>query len=149
MNLKFKRAIEEEELLKDIIEKLGWNYINSEQIRCVFSENSSSRAVGRIWSTPRIFGFAFGSKPCYVVELIKNKYEKLSNKDKVKVLIHELMHIPKTFSGALSPHNKMGKTLVCNRLDTMYNKYYQLLNQEEKEKLFGNENIITRIMNRF
>lgn len=117
------RAFGEEDLVKDIVSKLNWEYINTDQVHCVFSQNSKSRALARIWSTPRIFSFAFGTKPLYVIELLHSKYLKLNDSDKIKVLIHELLHIPKTFSGALSPHVKMGKTLNCRTLDHLYKEY--------------------------
>ncbi|MBN1923555.1 MAG: metallopeptidase [Nanoarchaeota archaeon] len=133
-NLKFKRAFEEEEIIKDIVSKLGWDYINSEQVRCVYSEKSTSRALARIWSTPRIFSYAFGTKPLYVIELLKHKFHKLSEEEKIKVLIHELLHIPKTFSGALTPHVKMGKTIACKSLDKLFHQYVQQLSEEERTK---------------
>jgi len=137
MNLKFQRALGEEEILKDIIEKLGWNYLNTEQIRCVYSKNTStSRVLGRIWSTPRIFSEVFETKPLYVIELIDKRYSKLSEKDKIKVLIHELLHIPKTFSGALSPHNKMAKTLNCKTVDALFDEYLKRSGRELKEETF-------------
>ncbi len=123
MNLKFKPAVEEELIIKDIVKNLGWDYIKTDQIRCVFSKNSKSNAIGRIWSTPRILSFAFGIKPLYVIELIEERYKRLSEEEKIKVLIHELLHIPKTFSGALSPHTKMGKTLNSKALDRYYREY--------------------------
>jgi predicted metallopeptidase len=135
MNLKFKRAYEEEALVKDIVEKFNWNYLNTEQIRCVFSKNSSARRVlGRIWSTPRIFSEVFETKPLYVIELLENRYTRLSERDKIKVLIHELLHIPKTFSGALSPHTKMAKTLNCTTVDSLFNEYMRLSGKEIKEE---------------
>jgi len=137
MNLKFERALAEEELIKDIVEKLGWNYLNTDQIRCVFSKNTStSRVLGRIWSTPRIFSEVFETKPLYVIELIEKRYSKLSNKDKTKVLIHELLHIPKTFSGALSPHKNMAKTLECRTVDALLKEYFTRAGIEYKEESF-------------
>ncbi|MDD5054569.1 MAG: putative metallopeptidase [Candidatus Nanoarchaeia archaeon] len=141
MNLKFQRAMKEEEIVKDIVDKLGWNYLNTEQIRCVYSKNtSSSRILGRIWSTPKIFSEVFETKPLYVIELIEKRYIKLSEKDKIKVLIHELLHIPKTFSGALSPHKGMAKTLNCQTVDALLREYYEKSGIHEKsfsEKFMG------------
>ena len=145
MNLKFRRAFNEEELVKQIVGKLGWDYINSEQVRCVFSHNSTSRALARIWSTPRIFGYAFGTKPHYVIELLEHKYAQLSEEDKIKVLIHELLHIPKTFSGALSPHIKMAKTLNCRTVDGLFKQYFATLNDEEKQN-FKPKSLFDRII---
>ncbi|PIU63660.1 metallopeptidase [archaeon CG_4_10_14_0_2_um_filter_Archaea_38_6] len=126
MKLNFERAFAEELVIKDIISKLGWGYINSEQVRCVFSKKSQSRRViARIWSTPRIFSFAYGTKPLYAIELLKNRYEKLDERDKIKVLIHELLHIPKTFSGALKPHFEMQKTLNCGTVENYYKDYME------------------------
>lgn len=122
--LKFKRAFAEELIIKDVVNKLGLDYINSEQVRCVFSQKSSTRrTLARIWSTPRIFSYAFGTKPYYVIELIEKAYNKLNERERMKVLIHELMHIPKTFSGALKPHVNMKKTLNCKTIEELYNKY--------------------------
>ncbi|MDD4353321.1 MAG: putative metallopeptidase [Candidatus Nanoarchaeia archaeon] len=143
MNLKFQRAIVEEAIMKDIVEKLGWNYLNTDQIRCVFSKNTStSRVIGRIWSTPRIFSEVFETKPMYVIELIDKRYSNLSDKDKVKVIIHELLHIPKTFSGALSPHKNMAKTLNCKTVDALLKEYYLRSGKELKE-----ESIVEKFVN--
>ncbi len=137
MNLKLKRAYEEEGLVKDIVEKFNWNYLNTEQIRCVFSKNSSAkRVLGRIWSTPKIFSEVFETKPLYIIELLENRYTRLSEKDKIKVLIHELLHIPKTFSGALSPHTKMAKTLNCKTVDSLFDEYMKLSGKEIKSEGF-------------
>jgi predicted metallopeptidase len=99
MNLKFKRALVEEELLKYIIKKLNLNYINTEQIRCLHSYNSSSKSNSRISGSQKIFSDVFKIKPSYVVELLQPKFEKLNHEQKLKQLIIVLAHIPKTFSG--------------------------------------------------
>ena len=127
MNLVFERAFGVEQEVEELVRVLGWDYIIPGQVRCVYSCHSSSRAIARIWSTPRIFSFAFGTNPLYVIELIKRKYDSLSFDDKKKVLIHELMHIPKTFSGALKPHVNMKKHL-CKTVDNEYSRYLSLKN---------------------
>lgn len=124
MRLEFIPACEENELINEIINKLGFDYIKKEQVKCVYSKNSSSRKViARIWSTPRIITFAYKIKPLYVIELLKHKFKQLNKEDKIKVLIHELLHIPKTFSGALKPHIGRSKTLECELVEEYYNKY--------------------------
>ena len=133
MNLKYTPALTEESIIKDIIQKLSLNHINSNQVRCVFSEKSTSkRIIARLHPTQKIISFAFGTKPLYIIELISENFKKLNEKDKIKTLIHELMHIPETFSGAPRHHKglgkrgfngRMGKTLNCKTIDAYYNQY--------------------------
>lgn len=99
MNLKFERALKEDELIKKIIDKLGWNYLNTTQIKCVKSYNSVSRKKSRVFGTQKIFTDVFKITPGYVIELIEPNFSKLSEEDKVKELVLKLMFIPKTFSG--------------------------------------------------
>lgn len=75
-------------------------------ITAVRGYGSTSRAVARIWSLPRVWQLALKIKPQYVIEVIAERFDKMSLEEKNKTLIHELMHIPKTFSGALVPHKK-------------------------------------------
>lgn len=52
----------------------------------------------------RLFKEVAGLEPHYIIEVNAKRFDKLSERDKIKTLIHELMHIPKTFSGALLSH---------------------------------------------
>lgn len=90
--------------IKSLIENLNLDYLNPRRIFCFRSFGSVSRARARIYGLPRIFLIALGCEPGYCIEVISEKFDKLSEKDKRLTLIHELMHIPKNFSGALVPH---------------------------------------------
>lgn len=75
-------------------------------IKAVRSFGSSSKAIARIWGLPRVWQIVLDLKPQYVVEIISEKFDKMSVDQQNRVLIHELAHIPKTFSGALIPHTR-------------------------------------------
>lgn len=89
-----------------LTKKLSLNYISPKRVFCFRSYGSKSRVYARIWSLPRIWQKALKEKPGYCLEVISEKFEKLSKNNQNKTLIHELLHIPKNFSGSLLPHRR-------------------------------------------
>jgi len=87
-----------------LVKNLGLGYINPRNLICFRSTGSSSRARARIWSFPKIWQIALNLEPHYCIEVVSRHFDNLSLKDQERVLIHELLHIPKNFSGALVPH---------------------------------------------
>ena len=55
----------------------------------------------------------------------------LSEREKDKILIHELLHIPKTFSGALVPHTCFNKRIDDRRVNKLYNQYISRLTEAQ------------------
>ncbi len=107
-----------------ILSNLDLSFIHSSDIFCVSSLGSKSRAIARIYGFPRVFQLALNRKPIYVIEVISERFDKLSQENKDRVLIHELMHIPKTFSGALVPHKCFGKRRICDKtVEVLYQKF--------------------------
>lgn len=90
--------------IEEITRKLSFSHVNRERIICFESHGSTSKANARIWSLPRPWQLALNIKPHYIIEVLGERFNKLSRKDQKKILIHELLHIPKNFSGALRPH---------------------------------------------
>ena len=90
--------------LKTITKKLALKHIDPHRLVCFRSHGSTSRARARIWSLPRVWQLGLKLKPHYVIEVISHYFDELSVDDQTRVLIHELMHIPKNFSGALLSH---------------------------------------------
>ncbi len=107
-----------------IIKKLGFPHIIAKRIVCFKSHGSKSRAYARIWSLPTIWQKALQVPAHYCIEVLAEKFDKLSHENQTKVLIHELMHIPKTFSGALLPHRGRGKVKINNKtVEVLYKQY--------------------------
>ncbi|BBD71760.1 hypothetical protein HS1genome_0149 [Sulfodiicoccus acidiphilus] len=104
------------ERVREIIGQLGLTYIESERVTVVRSIGSRGKAVARIWSVPRAVLVGFDLRPLYVIEIINEKFEKLTGEERTKVLIHELLHIPKSFGGGLRQHGRLVNEREVERL---------------------------------
>src|ERR1700682_5696363 len=69
------------------------------------SYNSESNAIARIWGLNKVWQMAIDHDPAYVLEVISEKFDGLSERQKDEVILHELAHIPRNFSGALMAHS--------------------------------------------
>ena len=126
--MEFQDAPDVKGALDKIIKDLELAHITSAQVYCFRSYGSSSRAIARIWSFPRIWQLALKLPPHYIVEVISERFDKLRSEEKTKVLIHELLHVPQSFSGALVPHRNRGETINQKRVEKIY---WQLLNKRK------------------
>ena len=109
--------------IRIIIDQVELPWIRKEKVFCYRSTNSSSRAFARIWSLPRIWQQALNIQPSYIIEVLSEKFDKLNDKEKQKVLIHELAHIPRNFSGSLLPHIRRGKRNFRDRVEDLFGQY--------------------------
>ena len=109
--------------ISSLVSNLKLNHVDSKRIVVFRSFGSRSRARARIWSLPRIWQKALGVKPHYCIEVLSEKFDHLSKPDQTKILIHELLHIPKTFSGSLLPHRGRGRVVINSiTVDKLYQK---------------------------
>jgi len=121
MPLKYHKAPDVKLLANKIIERLEFSHIATDCVHCFRSEGSKSRRIiARIHGFGRIWQQALDLPPTYVIEVLSERYDKLSPEDKEKTVLHELMHIPMGFKGGFRPH----KGYVTKRhVDRMYEKY--------------------------
>lgn len=98
-----------------IISTLKLFHIDPKRVIVFRSFGSKSRARARIWSLPRIWQQALKVRPHYCLEVLSEKFDKLSKDEQHRIFIHELLHIPKTFSGALLPHRGRGGNRIDRR----------------------------------
>lgn len=122
--MEWKEAEDIHKDLDHILKHINLPHINLDRIYCYRTSGSKTRAYARTWSFPKIFQRALSVEPAYVIEVLSQHYDKLDPDKKKKVLIHELLHIPKNFSGALLPHRTKSRNLhnLANQLFKEYKK---------------------------
>lgn len=123
MALKFEEAWDVKQKVGKIVRALGLSHIDLENLTCFRSKGSKTRAYARIWEFPKIWQLALNRPPHYIIELINPKFDRLSSGEQEKVLIHELLHIPKNFSGALRSHGKKVSRYLDHRIDYLHGKF--------------------------
>lgn len=111
-----------------IVGTIPLDHIKASRVICVRSFGATSRARARIWSFPKIWQLALSLPAHYVIEVLSDHFDRLSDDDKVRVLIHELMHIPKNFSGALVPHRGRYERINYRSVERVFQMYKQSLN---------------------
>lgn len=105
--------------MSKLVGLLEFSHVDPSRVFCYRTHGSSARAYARIWAFPKIFQEVLSVKPAYVIEVLSEKFDKLDNEQKVKVMIHELLHIPKNFSGSLLPHS-YGNKQIHKEVERLY-----------------------------
>ena len=134
--MKIQSAPDIQNRIEKIIKTLELSHIDINRIKCMRSFKSKSNAYARIYAFPSVWKVALNMKPHYVIEVLSEKFDNLSEEEQDMTLIHELCHIPLSFSGALLSHKtkqfdgKGGhKTVRIDRrtVKKLYKEYKQKL----------------------
>lgn len=100
--------------------------------KCFRSSGSASRrTIARCHGLAKIMQKTIGCSAHYAIEFISERFDKLSQEDQAKVIIHELMHIPQNFGGGFKHHNYVNKMSV----EEMYKNYKKAKKDEEMSVL--------------
>ena len=123
--MKYEYAEDLQRIAEDIAAKL-FPHIDMENVKCFRSRGTSSRrTIARCHALGKIMQAALARKAIYVLEFIEERFEKLDNEEKLKTIIHELMHIPKAFGGGFKHHD-----FVCERnVERFYKEYERRKNK--------------------
>lgn len=116
-----------EKKITSLINNLDINWVKKENIVSVRSVNANTRATARIWGLGRIWQIALNVEPKYIIEVVSEKFDRLDDREQNKVLLHEIAHIPKNFSGSLVAHTRKGKNSFKGKLDTLVAQYMRYL----------------------
>lgn len=120
MGIKYEPAPDIEEMAKEVAQRIGVGHLDFRRIGFLRSRGSTSRAIARCYGLSKVWQKAFRLKSHYVIEVISERFDKLSEEEKIKTIIHELMHIPKCFGGGFRHHDFVNERNV----DKIYRKYF-------------------------
>lgn len=120
--MKYEDAPDLKERMLEIVQTLGMDHIDLQRVECLRSFGSSSRrTIARCHALGKLMQRAMKTKAFYAIEFLE-RFDRMEKKEQDKVIIHELMHIPKTFGGGFRQHD-----FVCERnVDLMYEKFVSL-----------------------
>ena len=103
--MKYEYAEDLQNIAEEISSML-FPHVDLENIKCYRSFGTSSRGtIARCHALNKIMQKAIGIKAIYVLEFLTERFEKFNKEDQIKIIIHELMHIPKTFGGGFKHHD--------------------------------------------
>ncbi len=123
--MEWEDASDVKEDIESIVKTLDLKHVRTDRVFCYRSYGSTSRSYARIWAIPKIFQRALGIEPAYVIEVLAKYYDKKDDTYRKGILIHELLHIPKNFSGALLSHKGKGR-LLDKQADILLRDYLRL-----------------------
>jgi len=103
--IEYVDAPDVKKLTDEIVTCLDFFHVVPQFVFCFRSRGSvSERVIARIHGLGKIWQEALNMAPSYVIEVISERYDRLSETDKEKTIIHELLHIPHGFAGGFRPH---------------------------------------------
>ena len=101
----YSRDADLERRIGDIVSAMGWHYIDTNRLVVIRSTGTKSRRIlARCHALSRIFQEALGVDAHYIVEILSENFDQLSPEEQTRTLIHELMHIPRSFAGGFRHH---------------------------------------------
>jgi predicted metallopeptidase len=107
-------------VMHEIIDALNMQHVDKSRVFCLRSHGSASRnTIARCHALPKVMQLSLKTDPVYVLEFISENFDRLSEEDKIKTVIHELMHIPKSFGGGFRHHDYVSRRNV----DKFYERY--------------------------
>lgn len=117
--MKYEYAPDIQERMAEIVRLLGFGHVNMQRVRCFRGVGSKARGViARCHALGKLMQKAMGVEAFYAIEFLK-RFDKLSKEEQDKVIIHELMHVPKSFGGGFRHHD-----FVCDgNVDMLYERF--------------------------
>ncbi|MBI5803877.1 metallopeptidase [Candidatus Pacearchaeota archaeon] len=124
--MRYEDAPDLKERMNEIAKMLEMRHLYLDRVECLRSFGSSSRrTIARCHALGKLMQRAMKTKAFYAIEFLE-RFDKLSKKEQDKVIIHELMHIPRTFGGGFRHHD-----FVCERNVELLHERFESLKKNK------------------
>jgi predicted metallopeptidase len=125
--MKYIYAQDLQDRMEEIVRVLEMNHIDVSRVKCFRSKGSSTkRTIARCHTVGKLMQKAMNMPAHYAIEFLEI-FERMPRKEQDKVIIHELMHIPKTFGGGFRQHD-----YVCEEnVEKLHDKFASLKSNED------------------
>jgi len=131
----YSEAPDIKKLADEIAENLGFFHVVPQFVYCIRSNGSTSkRTIARIHGLGKVWQETLNLPASYVIEVISERYDRLTEQEKEKTIIHELLHIPKAFAGGFRPHKGYIDSQTVEDLYRIFRKQKQSREQVFKEQ---------------
>ncbi|MFH0749197.1 MAG: putative metallopeptidase [Candidatus Bathyarchaeota archaeon] len=138
MGIKYFEAPDVKEIAEEIVDILELQHIEFKHVYFYRSVGSKSKwTIARIYGLGKIWQKTLKISPSYIIEVISERYDKLDNELQLKTVIHELLHIPKGFSGGFRSHKGYVTKKTIERL------YLEMKEKKLKKRFLNVPSLLT------
>ena len=120
--MRYDYAPDLKERLVEMVKTLEMSHIDINRVECLRSFGSSTkRTIARCHTIGKVMQKGMKVPAFYTIEFLE-KFDKMSKTEQDKVIIHELLHIPKTFGGGFRQHD-----FVCEENIDKLHKHFDFV----------------------
>ena len=125
--MKYEHEPDLQERMKKIVEVLEMDHVDVERVECLRGYGSScKRTIARCHALGKLLQKAMKTKAFYAIEFLEC-FDKMSKKEQDRVIIHELMHIPRSFGGGFRHHDYVNE----KNINALHQKFEELTGESE------------------
>jgi len=130
--MRYENALDIRERMIEVVNLLKMEHIDLERVDCLRSFGSSTRrTIARCHTIGKLMQKAMKTKAFYAIEFLEI-FDKMSKEEQDKVIIHELLHIPRTFGGGFRQHD-----YVCDKnVEVMHERFVNLKKNNFERRKF-------------
>jgi len=118
------------QIIAEEVCRLMFPHIKISNVRCIRGYGSStSNTIARCHALGKAMQKAMGIKAFYALEFLSERFDKLDKEEQLKVIIHELMHIPVSFGGGFKHHDYV----TDKNVNLMYKRFKERKNEAQED----------------